>query len=78
VQPEQGREKYMTIIRIRQDQREVQPDEEQNFSAKLSFDHGAEYHITVKMPFSEEEEKELEWYFEEYLNYPFMRQGCHE
>ena len=32
---------------------------------------GQEYPITVADPFSEQEEKRLEWYFEEHLRFPF-------
>jgi hypothetical protein len=46
-----------------------------NAKATVSFDHGPEYSITVSDPFSkEEEEKALEWYFEEYLHFPFLEQ----
>ena len=42
--------------------------------AVLSFDHEGEYLITVADPFSEEEEKLLEWYFEDHLRFPFIEQ----
>jgi len=45
---------------------------EQGFSATVQFDtHSAPYSITVSNPFSEKQEKELEWYFEQWLKFPF-------
>ncbi|MFQ5814823.1 MAG: hypothetical protein ACE5I2_16720, partial [Anaerolineae bacterium] len=35
---------------------------------------GQEYPITISDPFSEKEEALLEWYFEEHLRFPFVRQ----
>jgi len=58
----------MAVIRIR----EV-PGSSDGSSAVVSFDHGEEYPITIKDPFSEAEEQQLEWYFEEHLRFPFMR-----
>jgi tetratricopeptide (TPR) repeat protein len=40
--------------------------------ATISFDNGPSYSITISDPFKEEEEKELEWYFEEHLRFPFI------
>jgi hypothetical protein len=42
--------------------------------ATISFDHGPLYPITVRNPFSEENERVLEWYFEEHLHSPFTNQ----
>src|SRR5579859_5892805 len=58
----------MTVIRIR----EI-PGSSDGSSAVVSFDHGEEYPITIKDPFSEAEEQQLEWYFEEHLRFPFTR-----
>src|SRR5690348_10572452 len=43
-------------------------------NATLSFDHGPKYDITIKDPFTHKEEQKLEWYFEEYLRFPFLKQ----
>jgi tetratricopeptide (TPR) repeat protein len=40
-------------------------------NAIVSFDHGPEYPITISDPFTEQEEQELEWYFEDHLTFPF-------
>ena len=32
---------------------------------------GAQHKITITNSFSEEQEKPLDWYFEEWLNFPF-------
>ncbi|MCA9797445.1 MAG: flagellar hook-basal body complex protein, partial [Candidatus Eremiobacteraeota bacterium] len=41
------------------------------FAATVQFADGAPYPITVSDPFSEAEEKRLEWYFERWLSFPF-------
>jgi len=42
------------------------------FAATVQFDpHGAPYEISVSHSFSEQEEEQLEWYFEEWLKFPF-------
>ncbi|MCO5191024.1 MAG: tetratricopeptide repeat protein [Anaerolineae bacterium] len=46
---------------------------ESPFQAEISFDGGAPANIAVSDPFNETEENRLEWYFEEWLRYPFMR-----
>src|SRR5437764_3197443 len=46
---------------------------QEGFHAALSFDHGPEFQITIRDPFSEQEEEKLEWYFEEYLRFPFVK-----
>ncbi|MBM4467629.1 MAG: CHAT domain-containing protein, partial [Chloroflexi bacterium] len=56
----------MTLISIRE--RGVTTD-----GPVVNFDGQAEYPITVSDPFSEQEEKLLEWYFEEHLRFPFVR-----
>ena len=59
----------MAVIRIR----EI-PGSPNGSSAVVSFDHGEEYPITIKDPFSTtDEEQQLEWYFEEHLRFPFTR-----
>jgi hypothetical protein len=35
------------------------------FTAKIQFDGGADYPVTIHDPFSPEEEARLGWYFEE-------------
>ncbi len=42
--------------------------------AQLLFEGGNEIPIEIVDPFSPEEEKRLEWYFEEYLRFPFTEQ----
>src|SRR6266851_3264737 len=39
--------------------------------AVVRFDNGPLHPITISNPFSDEEEQELEWYFEEHLEFPF-------
>src|SRR5947209_7917098 len=57
-----------TTIRIRE-----QTEQNGTFQAEVSFDHGPEYLITVRDPFTKEQEQELEWYFEEHLRFPFTK-----
>jgi len=59
----------MPTIRIQE-----HPNQPNNANATLSFDHAQEYPITVTDPFSEQEEKLLEWYFEDHLQFPFLDQ----
>ena len=59
----------MTLISIQE--RSQGPD---GFQVALSFDRGPEYHVPVRDPFAEKEEEQLEWYFEQYLRFPFLRQ----
>ncbi len=42
------------------------------WKAEIRFNSGPAYPITVSKPFSDEEEDELEWYFEEHLEFPFI------
>ena len=54
--------------------REVEKNEK-GFSATVQFGpEGAPYEIEVSDPFSEQEEARLEWYFEEWLKFPFTDQ----
>jgi len=60
----------MLLITLRE---KIQLDEN-SYDAELSFDHGIPYPIMVKNPFSDKQEKLLEWYFEEYSQFPFIKQ----
>ncbi|HVB20442.1 MAG TPA: hypothetical protein VNG51_00665 [Ktedonobacteraceae bacterium] len=60
--------KDTTTIRIRE-----LSEKDSTFSATVSFNSGPEYPITVRDPFTEEQEHELEWYFEEHLRFPFTK-----
>jgi tetratricopeptide (TPR) repeat protein len=42
--------------------------------ALLIFDHGEQYAITIRDPFAKGDEARLEWYFEQYLRFPFTNQ----
>ncbi|MCA2939546.1 MAG: tetratricopeptide repeat protein [Microcystis sp. M113S1] len=42
------------------------------FTASLNFDSGNSYPITVTDPFTNQEERQLEWYFEEWLVFPTL------
>src|SRR6266436_9391813 len=66
---ETKRGRGMTLIRIRE-----QLSGQDGSNALLSFEHGAEYPISIHDPFSEEEEQQLEWYFEQWLRFPFLHQ----
>ena len=46
----------------------------QGENASVSFDNGPLYDITISDPFSEQQERQLEWYFEEHLRFPFKDQ----
>ena len=56
----------MSVITIREQQQTAT-----GFAASLSFGDG-EYDITITDPFTPQEERELEWYFEEWLVYPIV------
>ena len=43
---------------------------ETGFEATLSFDHTDQYPITITNPFSSKQERQLEWYFEHWLDSP--------
>ncbi|WP_414562537.1 MULTISPECIES: tetratricopeptide repeat protein [unclassified Anabaena] len=55
----------MTVITIREEGRI-----DTGFAAILQFD-GGEYPVTISDPFTPKEEKLLEWYFEEWVTFPF-------
>ncbi len=48
-------------------------DEGSSWRAAVIFNGGPEYTVTISEPFSKEEEQELEWYFEEHLEFPFTK-----
>src|SRR2546423_9205745 len=52
-------------------QRSEQPDEAGNWQGVVRINNGPENHITISNPSASEEEKELAWYFEEPLAFPF-------
>ena len=58
----------MPLIRIQE--RPAGPD---GPNAIVSFNNGPEYPITINNPFEEQQEQELEWYFEEHLEFPFTK-----
>lgn len=43
-------------------------------NATVSFDNRGAFPVTAADPFSEEDEKRLEWYFEEFLRFPFVNE----
>ncbi|MEO0967426.1 MAG: tetratricopeptide repeat protein [Cyanobacteria bacterium J06639_18] len=55
----------MPVITIREERKT-----DHGFEVCLSFD-GAEYSVSVIEPFTPKEEKELEWYFEDWVRFPF-------
>jgi tetratricopeptide (TPR) repeat protein len=57
----------MQTISIREQQKT-----DTGFDAILSFNGGSEYSIHITDPFAAEQEKHLEWYFEEYLRFPWV------
>ncbi len=59
----------MTTIRIKQ-----KGANGKIFSAVISFDDKGNYPVSIKAPFSKEEEKRLGWYFEEYYKLPFVEE----
>src|SRR5215469_6480554 len=59
----------MALIQIRE-----HPAEADGSNAILSFEDRGEYPITISDPFSQQEEDLLEWYFEQHLRFPFVRQ----
>ncbi len=60
----------MALITIR----EKSQADENTYEAELSFDHGMPYPIAIKNPFAAKQERALEWYFEEYSKFPFVKQ----
>src|SRR6266700_1848879 len=65
----------MALIRIREIPGEAKTSDDSNNAgnaqATISFDDGPPYPITISDPFTEKEENELEWYFEQHLSFPF-------
>ena len=59
----------MAVIRIRE-----QKGGPNGANAKVIFENGEEYDIIIRDPFSEAEEQQLEWYFEDHLRFPFIKQ----
>ena len=61
----------MTVLRI---QEQLGGTGKGQMTALLSFDHAVQYAIQVSDPFAADpgQEKDLEWYFEEYLAFPFV------
>jgi tetratricopeptide (TPR) repeat protein len=57
----------MPVITIREQQKN-----ETEFEAILSFDGRGNYPIAIANPFAPQEEKQLEWYFEDWLVYPML------
>jgi len=58
----------MAIITIR----EV-GQQDNHFQAKVNFGGAAEYPVTVANPFGAKEEHLLEWYFEEWISFPYLK-----
>ena len=58
----------MPLIRIQE-----RPGGPDGPNAIVSFNNGPEYPITITDPFEEQQEQELEWYFEEHLEFPFTK-----
>jgi hypothetical protein len=56
----------MTLISIRE--RLGGPNDS---NATVSFDGQGEYPISIRPPFAPEDEAQLEWYFEQHLQFPF-------
>nr|MDJ0571260.1 tetratricopeptide repeat protein [Pleurocapsa sp. MO_192.B19] len=57
----------MSVITIREQQQT-----DTGFEATVAFDGRTEYPVTISEPFTPKQEKELEWYFEEWLVYPML------
>lgn len=58
----------MGVIRIRE--KTAGPD---GWNVAVSFDYGPEHNISICDPFTQAQEQQLEWYFEKYPQYPYMR-----
>lgn len=56
----------MPTVTIRERQRT-----EDGFAATLTIDNQSRHEITVSDPFGEKEERTLEFYFEEWIQFPF-------
>ncbi len=48
-------------------------EQKDGWRAVVRFNHGPENTITIQNPFSDEQEKELGWYFEQYTQFPFTQ-----
>jgi len=59
----------MTTITISQIQGKGATD---SHNATLSFDGRGQYLLTITNPLTPQEEERLEWYFEKYLEFPFI------
>jgi len=58
----------MPLIRIQE-----RPGVPDGSNAIVSFNNGPEYSINISDPFKDKQEQELEWYFEEHLEFPFTK-----
>lgn len=58
----------MTVIRIRGKEKGPENSE---FEATVSFDADEEYELTLTNPLGPKRQEELEWYFEQWLKFPF-------
>ncbi|MEL6259737.1 MAG: CHAT domain-containing protein [Cyanobacteria bacterium J06626_6] len=63
----------MSKITIRECQKAAQPTDK-SFTAMVSFDSRTRYDITVRDPFDAKQERDLEFYFEEWIQFPFDEQ----
>ncbi|NET36466.1 MAG: hypothetical protein F6K19_31295, partial [Cyanothece sp. SIO1E1] len=59
----------MPILTIREQQQL-----DSGFAATLSIDHQSQYKITIQDPFDGKQERELEFYFEDWIKFPFDNQ----
>ena len=61
----------MTVVRVGEGEQRA----DGSFAAVVGFDDtGAEYEVTVADPADDGVERELAWYFEEHLRFPFLDQ----
>jgi tetratricopeptide (TPR) repeat protein len=58
------------LISIHEQER---PKKRNGWNAIVRFNNGAQHHISISNPFSKAEDEELEWYFEEHLEFPFTK-----
>ncbi len=63
----------ISVIRI--EEQEIPSTQDQPYKAHVIFDHGERYACQVRDPFAEhnQQEADLEWYFEEYPRFPFTQ-----
>jgi len=47
-------------------------ESQESFNITLSFNNGPEFPVSIKNPFDPQTEQLFEWYFENYLEFPFM------